>query len=242
MCNKCNGGCNSCQCTCNTPCITPDCACKVFITTDCVTLTEDLPCSNILKGQTETEVLKQLDAYICELFGTVQNFLQLINIGGGIEVYKGVNNLGKKEIRTLIDSNLINIVQGTDNITISVDEVALNNFIEANQKTYSITNIGTGAEVYKNSTIVGDNTTFNLKKIKSSSGDLNIINGIDDIDINLQVDQDNFVRRLKIFDTDLPNNYTKQDICDYILSLPEISRTILETDSKWNIVIEEGAS
>jgi hypothetical protein len=186
MCNKCNGGCDSCKCTCNTPCTTPDCACKVFITTDCVTLTEDLPCSNILKGQTETEVWKQLDAYICERFTSVENFLQIVNIGGGSEIYKGVNNLGKKELRTLIDSNLINIVQGTDTITISVNEVVLNEIIEANQN--------------------------------------------------------NFVRQLIISDTDLPNNYDEQDICNYILALPVGQRTILETDSKWNIIVEEGAS
>ncbi len=125
MCNKCNGNCNSCNCT----CITPDCACKVFISTDCVTLSEDLTCSNIMKGQTETEVLKQLDAYICERFETVENFFQIVNVGGGSEIYKGISAVGKKELRTLVDSNLINLVQDTNTITISVDEAALSALI-----------------------------------------------------------------------------------------------------------------
>lgn len=179
MCNKCNGNCNSCDCTCNQV----DCSCKVLISTDCVTLSEDLTCSGIIKGQTETEVLKQLDAYICARFESVENFFQIINVGGGYEVYKGVTALGKKELRTLVDSNLINLVQGTDTITISVDETVLNTFIEANQKTYSAANIGTGAQVYKNSTVVGDNTQFNLRKIRSSDNSVTITEGVDDIDV-----------------------------------------------------------
>jgi hypothetical protein len=129
MCNKCNGNCSSCNCTCNKSCTEPDCACKVFVTTDCVTLTEDLTCSNILKGQTETEVLKQLDTYICDRFETVENFFQLINVGTGSQVYKGISVLGKKELRTLLGSNLIDVTQGTNDITISVDETALSALI-----------------------------------------------------------------------------------------------------------------
>lgn len=184
MCNKCNGNCNSCNCTCNDKCTDLDCACSVFLTTDCVTSKEDLACSNILKGQTLTEVIKQLDAYICERFISVENFLQLINVGEGYEIYKGTSVLGKKEIRTLVDGNLINIVQGTDEITISVDEEAL----------------------------------------------------------SLLIEQDNFVRQLIINVNDLPVDYTEQDICDYILALPSGERTILETDSKWNVIIESASS
>lgn len=50
-------------------------------------------------------------------------------------------------------------------------------------------------------------------------------------------DQDNFVRNLIINIIDLPESFNKQDICNYILSLPAINRTIKDTDSKWNIII-----
>jgi hypothetical protein len=108
---------------------TANCGCKVFLESECIEITNELPCSNILKGQTLSEVLVQLDAYICEKFDSVTNFFQLINIGTGAQVYKGVSILGKKELRTLLDSNLINIVQGTNDITISVDETVLTTFI-----------------------------------------------------------------------------------------------------------------
>lgn len=183
--NNNNCGCSSTQVCQATDCPPDNCSCSVFLGTDCITLSEDLPCSNILKGQTETEALKLLDAYICERFDSVTNFFQLINVGAGSQIYKGNTILGKKEIRTLLDSNLINLVQGTDEITISVDEKALNAFIEANQKTYSALNIGTGAQVYKSSTIVGDNTQFNLRKIKSSNSSVSIVESTDDIDITV---------------------------------------------------------
>lgn len=49
--------------------------------------------------------------------------------------------------------------------------------------------------------------------------------------------QNNFVRQLIISKYDLPDPFTEQDICNYILALPEAERTILETDSKWNVLI-----
>ena len=180
MCN-----CNT-NCGCNTtPCPPSSCTCPVLLTAECTEVTSDLTCSNILKGQTLTEVLIALDTYICERFDSVTNFFDLVNVGTGSQIYKGVSILGKKEIRTLVDSGLINLVTATDTITISVDETALNTFIEVNQKTYSALNTGTGAQVYKNSTIIGDNTQFNLRKIKSSDSSVTITEGTDDINLTV---------------------------------------------------------
>lgn len=54
--------------------------------------------------------------------------------------------------------------------------------------------------------------------------------------------QNNFVRDLLINVNDLPTGYTEQDICDYINNLPDSEKTILETDSKWNVLIIEISS
>lgn len=185
------------MCNCNTNCgcntTTIPCECKVKLNSDCIdNITEDLTCSNILKGQTLSEVLVQLDAYICDRFTSVEEFIKLINVGAGSQIYKGDTLLGKKQLRTLVDSGLINIAQGTDTITISVDEVAMNTFIESNQKTYSASNIGTGAQVYKNTTIVGDNTQINLRKIKSSNSSVSIIEDADDIDVTVAIEGVNY--------------------------------------------------
>jgi hypothetical protein len=50
--------------------------------------------------------------------------------------------------------------------------------------------------------------------------------------------QNNFVRNLYIYELDLSGDGTiEEQICEYILLLPDAERTILETDSKWNVVI-----
>lgn len=51
--------------------------------------------------------------------------------------------------------------------------------------------------------------------------------------------QDNFVRDIIIPDNELPFEYTDQDICDYVNGLGIISK---DTDSKWNILVVQGAS
>lgn len=129
------------MCNCNntttTLCQEPvSCSCQVLLKSSCVNNVDvDLECSNILKGQTLSEVLTQLDAYICTKFDSITNFFELINLGTGSQIYKGVSMLGKKEFRTLVDSGLINLVQGANDITISVDEVALTAFIGSSYNT-----------------------------------------------------------------------------------------------------------
>lgn len=154
--------CNTCiqnnDCGCNTPCPPEQCACKVFLSTDCIdNLTEDLTCSGILAGQTLTEVLVQLDAFICEKFNQTVAYFTLLNVGTGAEVYKGVNGVGNKLIRKInAVGDLITVTQNTDDISISIDEEALFQAIQ-------ITNVGAGAEIYK-----GFNNTTNEFEFKSA--------------------------------------------------------------------------
>ena len=50
--------------------------------------------------------------------------------------------------------------------------------------------------------------------------------------------QDNIVKTLTINNYELSGVGTiKEQICDYILALPTNERTILDTDSKWNVVL-----
>lgn len=49
--------------------------------------------------------------------------------------------------------------------------------------------------------------------------------------------QNNFVRDLVINVYDLPVNFTAQDVCNYINALPTNEKTIVDTDSKWNVLI-----
>ena len=170
------------------PCQEPqDCSCPTILETKCVTFEgDDLECSGIKKGTILTELIQQLDAFICKVKEDLLNAFSLKNIGDGAKVYKGDDLLGRKELRTVTKTgNLITVTENTNDIAVSIDESALNTFIEANQKTYSATNIGTGASIYKDTTVSGDNTQFNFKKIKSTGGTVTITEGVEEINIEV---------------------------------------------------------
>ena len=168
MCNcnnttNCGGGClpcNECQ-------ETTSCICAVNISSDCVNnVTAEMPCSGIGTGQTLTAVLEQLDAFICTKFDQTVAFFTLINVGTGSEIYKGVNGVGQKEIRSVITTGtLLTNTVNTNDITLGIDEDELLQFVLDSQLTYSVANVGTGASVYKDSTTVGNNTQFNFRSV-----------------------------------------------------------------------------
>lgn len=188
MCNcnnttNCGGGCLG-----QTPCVQTDCSCAVQLNSDCVNnVTAEMSCSGIGQGQTLTAVLEQLDAFICTKFNQTVAFFTLINVGTGSQIYKGVNGTGQKEIRSVITTGtLLTNAQNTNDITLSINEANLVTFILASQKTYSVANVGTGAQVYKDLTVVGNNTQFNLKKLKSTGASVTITETTNEI--NFEVD------------------------------------------------------
>jgi len=210
------------SCGCNqieTPCQpTEPCLCKVRLNSDCITVSGATKlCLGIDDNLILTDYLSQLDDKICEKIATLTNFIALKNVGTGAQVYKGVDVLGKKEIRSLksLKPELV-IAQTTDEITFDL------NIPSVIPPDGSETKVQAGT----NTTVTGNGTTATPYVINSTSS----------------VSQDNFVRTITINETDLPNAYTEQDICNYILALPTNQRTILETDSKWNVVILENPS
>jgi hypothetical protein len=125
-------GCNCNQTTnyniCNpAPCQEPqDCSCPTILKSDCVTFEgDDLECSGIKKGTILTELIQQLDAFICEKVNDITNALTLKNIGTGAKVYKGDDLLGRKEVRTVTKTgNLVTVTENTNDIAVSIDEIA----------------------------------------------------------------------------------------------------------------------
>ena len=190
-CNNISENYNGCNCsttevtTICKPSVCPpsSCACPVYISSDCVNQVRSVfECSAIPTGLTLTETLEKLDKYICEKFGEVAKYLRIVNIGGGAEFYKGMNGLGEKVFRTLIStSDLVDIVQTTDRVQVSIDEPELINFIVENTPSvnYDAQSLGTGADVFKEETA----NVFKFRSLKSSDSSVSIIEGVDDIDI-----------------------------------------------------------
>lgn len=197
-CNKCKNICNDCECTCKTSCA-PHCECPVKLDSDCVTVRNStFTCSSIEDAQTLTEVLNQIDAFICEKFDLTVSFFSLLNVGGGAQVYKGVDGIGRKLIRTLVNASLITITQNTDTITISLDEEGLYDFIRNNQKTYTAENttgvIGEGIVTTSLNTPTTNNTQFNYKKFASTDGSIVITPQADYLDFSLPVIADTSIK------------------------------------------------
>lgn len=159
--------------TCNpTPCTPQDCSCPITdLSTSCVLYTgDDLACSGILSNQILTDVITQLDAFICEVRDELILMFTLVNIGTGAKVFKGIDSLGRKQLRTITKTgDLIVVTENANEIDVTIDEDALEDFVQTNQLTYSVDNIGGGVEIYKDSTIVGDNEQFNLRTIVSDT-------------------------------------------------------------------------
>lgn len=152
-------------------CTQKDCTCKVKIGSDCVTYTgDDLSCSGITKGTVLTKVIQELDTFICEKVDSIVGGVSLINTGQGAEIYAGDNNLGQKQIKSLISTDeLITVESNPSDISFGLDRDVLEELIESYEKTSSIQNIGTGLEIYKDSTVVGNNNQFNIRKIEVSN-------------------------------------------------------------------------
>ena len=145
-----------------------DCTCPVQIKSSCVTMYDgnDLECSGIQSGLPLNQTIELLDNYICEAIDEINASINLVNVGEGEDIYAGIDGIGRRKIKRVnTDSTLLTITPNTDDITFGIDEEALDTFIEDNQKTYSADNVGAGAEVYKDSTIVGDNTQFNFRTV-----------------------------------------------------------------------------
>jgi hypothetical protein len=135
-----------------------------------------------------TEAFSQLDTYLCDLSTQLANSFSLISVGAGTRVYKGVDGIGRKEIRSITPTNtILTVGLSTDNkeVEIGINTTVLGQFVQANQITYAATNIGTGSSSYKNSTTVGNNVTFNFRKINSSDIKLLVSENASDISLDL---------------------------------------------------------
>lgn len=183
---------------CNQPsiCTQNDCSCPVKdLSTDCVLYTgNDLACSGIKSQTILTDLIQQLDEFICTLVEQSINALNLINIGTGADVYKGIDLQGRREIRRINASgDLVTVTQNTDDISVSIDEEALSNFIqgelcfttddgsvsikpqEGNCYDFSvifreIENVGAGAGFYKTFNPLTNSYEFKTLILDSQSG------------------------------------------------------------------------
>jgi hypothetical protein len=180
--------CNNSTCyQCNQPplCAPNDCSCPVKdLSTDCVLYTgNDLSCSGIPSQTILTELIQQLDEFICTLVEQSLGALSLINIGTGVDVYKGLDLQGRKEIKRInAVGDLVTVTSPptANDISISIDENELSNFI---LDTVDIENVGSGTPVYKG--FDPGTSKYQFKTIKSES--LSITENLASTEISIEL-------------------------------------------------------
>lgn len=126
MCTNCQQ--NNCGCQpepqfslCNPLCPPEPCTCPVSdLSTDCIVLAQDLECSGVSAGTVFTEAVQQLDEYICTAIAELIASINLVNVGTGAQIYKGVDGIGRKELKTITSDGSIVITPSTNEIQLSV--------------------------------------------------------------------------------------------------------------------------
>lgn len=135
MCNNCQQ--NNCGCQpepqfslCNPLCPPEPCACPVKdLSTNCIVLAEDLECSGVEAGTILTEAIQQVDNYFCTAISELYASMNLVNVGAGARIYKGVDGIGRKEIRSITSNGSIVITENTNEIQLVVPPTNQNNFV-----------------------------------------------------------------------------------------------------------------
>ncbi len=184
-CEKCNE-CNEQPCTeVNGSC---DCIQK-DMSTDCILYTgEDLTCSGITNTTILTEVITKLDAHICNKFQEAVEYLRIVNVGDGAEVYSGINGVGARQLRSIVtqESQMVDIVQNEDTISITPGRPSLN--LTSDLLTLVVTTLAGNTQYgqvdlsqYSNDTFLQtatfNNTTFDLVLTRNE--------GLPDVTVNL---------------------------------------------------------
>lgn len=175
MCNKCGN--NNCGCSqishsiCNECNETPCTGCAVKdLSTSCILYDgDDLPCTEIKGNQPLTDILQQFDAYFCTIREEFLNLLTFVNTGIGSRVFKGIDILGRKQFRKINngESTLTQVAENEDDISVTIDEEALTEFIQDNVE---IVNVGTGAEVFKQFNTTTDEYEFKSVIVDDQDG------------------------------------------------------------------------
>ena len=235
------------SCGCTDPCQPNSipCTCEARVTSDCVTVSGATSnCLAIDDNLLLTDYLTQMDERICEKVDSVTNFIALENVGTGSQLYKGDSLLGKKQIRTVksIDPNLV-VTQTDDEIQLDLNIPAVVPPDGTETKLVSGTNTtvagnGSIATPYSvNVTLDGSETKINAGTNVTVTG-----NGTTATPYTINSNQDNTVKQIIIDETTLPLNYSVADVRSALLALPPEDRTILDTNSKVNVIVKILAS
>lgn len=122
-------------------CVKPVGGCPVELTFNCITYDGcELEEIGITSGDKGNDILKLIEKAV------TSNKLSAANIGGGVEIYKGVSDRLVYEFKTLLGKDGVIIEEGEKTVTFKVDEAFLTKWLDSNfeltpdmlQKTFNL--------------------------------------------------------------------------------------------------------
>lgn len=121
--------------------------CKEYQGTDCIYTDENLPNSGVKANTVLTVALKRIDEYIAQLKENITSVIRILNIGGGARLYKGINNNGEHELRTIESSDsTVTITENSNTIDLTVELQGNDQVPNATETVAGIASIATQQE------------------------------------------------------------------------------------------------
>lgn len=215
--------------------------------TNCFLYTgDDLECSNIKKNTLLNDVIFRLDKFICDKFQEVKEFFSIINIGLGAKIFKGLNLIGEKELRTISTNqpNRVDIVEGVSEIFVDPGQytVAINgNTLELTVTTTSgseTTSATLPVDVHLNSATLDPIT--NILALELTNG-TNITVDLTDLknDADVFLDSATINNGTKVITLTLTNGTTYNiDLTTVTQQTPQVKSDYIELDPNSDAFIQ----
>ena len=147
-------------------CKTKDCGCPIpDLSTSCIIYDgETLSCIGADTPDDVSSLLKKFDTAICNKLDFALSKGNLRNIGEGIELYKGVNGVGERELRTFISSD------DTVEITINPEDESIDLKVDIPEVSLpTLENISTNPDANVFGSFNAFTNTYNFRGLKSQS-------------------------------------------------------------------------
>ena len=136
MCQNCNqnncGGCTETTTICN-QCTSEQttCDCEIIdFKTDCILYVgDDIECNSVVivpKNTILTDALALMTSHNCTKFDELANYLRIINVGTGANIYAGDNLIGEKKLRKINSTSpIVTVTENTNDISLGIDSASL---------------------------------------------------------------------------------------------------------------------
>lgn len=128
MCNKCGSPKPIEHCGCEP---VKFCGCSTKVDSKCVIYDAcSLTPLGVIKGDNLEEIIKMINDMFSDVYIAIDNAFVGMNVGLGSEIYKGQNENGIEEFRTLEKGTGILLIQKDNTIEIKVDTIWLNSYLQ----------------------------------------------------------------------------------------------------------------